>query len=58
MARGGAMRILALTTLGWIMAAQFADEPGLIGVHSIWFPLGIGVSRVQFEKGKEGVENV
>ena|GEM_PF-6022302 len=52
------MRILALTTLGWIMAAQFADEPGLIGVHSIWFPLGIGVSRVQFEKGKEGVENV
>jgi len=48
MARGGAMRILALITLAWIMAAQFADELSLIGVPGIWFPLGIGVSRTQY----------
>ena len=48
MVRGSAMRILALITLAWIMAAQFPDELSAIGVPGIWFPLGIGVSRTQY----------
>lgn len=48
MVREGTMRILALATLAWIMAAQFPDELSAIGVPGIWFPLGIGVSRTQY----------
>lgn len=47
-ARGGAMRVLALATMAWILIAQFADELSAVGVPGIWFPLGIGVSRTQY----------
>jgi hypothetical protein len=46
--RDGAMRIMALATMAWILAAQFADELSVIGIPGIWFPLGIGVSRTQY----------
>jgi hypothetical protein len=48
-ARGGPMRILALTTLALITIAFFGDELlDPIGVPGIWFPFGIGVSRTQY----------
>jgi hypothetical protein len=47
--RSGPMRILALVTLAWIMAALFGGEVlDPIGVPGIWFPFGIGVSRTQY----------
>ncbi len=47
--RSGSMRILALVTLGSIMAALFGGELlDAIGVPGIWFPFGIGVSRTQY----------
>ena len=43
------MRILALVTLGSIIAAFFGGELlDPIGVPGIWFPFGIGVSRTQY----------
>jgi hypothetical protein len=47
--RSGPMRILALVTLGSVMAALFGGELlDPIGVPGIWFPFGIGVSRTQY----------
>jgi hypothetical protein len=47
--RGGAMRTLALITLGFTMLAFFGGELlDPIGVPGIWFPFGIGVSRTQY----------
>jgi hypothetical protein len=47
--RSGPMRILALVTLAWIMAALFGGELlDTIGVPGIWFPFGVGVSRTQY----------
>ena len=47
--RSGPMRILALVTLGSIMAGLFGGELlDTIGVPGIWFPFGIGVSRTQY----------
>ena len=47
--RSGPMRILALVTLGSILAALFGGELlDTIGVPGIWFPFGIGVSRTQY----------
>jgi hypothetical protein len=47
--REGPMRILALVTLGSIIAAFFGGELlDPIGVPGIWFPFGIGVSRTQY----------
>jgi hypothetical protein len=31
-----------------VLIAQFADELRTIGVPCIWFPLGIGVSRILY----------
>jgi len=48
-ARAGPMRLLALVTLGFVVAAQFGAELlDPIGVPGIWFPFGIGVSRTQY----------
>jgi len=48
-ARGGAMRVLALTTLALIVVAFFGGELlDPLGVPGIWFPFGIGVSRTQY----------
>ncbi len=45
----GPMRSLALVTLASIAAALFGGELlDPIGVPGIWFPFGIGVSRVQY----------
>jgi hypothetical protein len=45
----GPMRILALVTWAAMMAALFGGELlDTIGVPGIWFPFGIGVSRVQY----------
>ena len=47
--RSGPMRILALITLASIMAGLFGGELlDTIGVPGIWFPFGIGVSRMQY----------
>ena len=47
--RSGSERILALITLASIMAAFFGGELlDSIGVPGIWFPFGIGVSRIQY----------
>jgi hypothetical protein len=47
--RSGPNRILALVTLGSIMAALFGGELlDPIGVPGIWFPFGVGVSRIQY----------
>jgi len=47
--RSGPLRILALVTLVSIMAALFGGELlDPIGVPGIWFPFGIGVSRIQY----------
>ena len=43
------MRVLAVVTLAWIVAAFFGAELlDPIGVPGIWFPFGIGVSRTQY----------
>jgi hypothetical protein len=48
-ARAGAMRVLAITTLTIIVVAFFGRELlDPIGVPGIWFPFGIGVSRTQY----------
>jgi hypothetical protein len=47
--RGGAMRILALVTLAFIVVAFFGGELlDPISVPGIWFPFGVGVSRTQY----------
>jgi hypothetical protein len=47
--RRGPMRILALVTWASMMAALFGGELlDTIGVPGIWFPFGIGVSRIQY----------
>ena len=48
-AGSGPARILALVTLGSIVAGLFGGELlDPIGVPGIWFPFGIGVSRTQY----------
>ena len=48
-ARGGAMRTLALVALALTVLAFFGGELlDPIGVPGIWFPFGIGVSRTQY----------
>ena len=48
-ARGDAMRLLALATLLSIVASYFGSELlDPLGVPGIWFPFGIGVSRTQY----------
>jgi hypothetical protein len=48
MARSGPMRIMAIATMAWILISQFAGELGSIGVPTIWFPFGIGVTLTQY----------
>jgi hypothetical protein len=49
MARGGAMRTLALITLAFTVVSFFGGELlDPLGVAGIWFPFGIGVSRTQY----------
>jgi len=48
-ARGAAMRPLALGTLALVILSFFGGELlDPLGVPGIWFPLGIGVSRTQY----------
>jgi hypothetical protein len=48
-ARRGPMRTLALVTLASIVAGFFGGELiDPLGVPGIWFPFGIGVSRIQY----------
>lgn len=49
MARGGALRALALPALALTLLSFFGSELlDPLGVPGIWFPLGIGVSRTQY----------
>jgi len=49
MVRGGAVRVLALSTLALMVVSFFGGELlDPIGVPGIWFPFGIGVSRTQY----------
>ena len=48
-ARRGPLRALALVTLALIVAGFFGGELlDPLGVPGIWFPFGIGVSRIQY----------
>jgi hypothetical protein len=48
-ARCGPLRLLALITLTSILVSYFGSELlDPIGVPGIWFPFGIGVSRIQY----------
>jgi hypothetical protein len=48
-ARGGPLRLLALSALALTMLAFFGGELlDPLGVPGIWFPFGIGVSRTQY----------
>jgi hypothetical protein len=46
--RAGPMRGMAVTTLITILVSQFTSELGSIGVPTIWFPFGIGVTLTQY----------
>lgn len=46
--RAGPMRKLALATLASILVSQYAGELGSLGVPTIWFPFGIGVTLTQY----------
>ncbi|MFK2918910.1 glycoside hydrolase family 2 [Dyella koreensis] len=46
--RGGPMRGMAIATMAFILMAQYAGELGSIGVPTIWFPFGIGVTLTQY----------
>lgn len=48
-ARSGPMRVLALLAFMSVAASQFAGELlDPLGIPGIWFPFGIGVSRIQY----------
>jgi hypothetical protein len=49
--RGGPMRGLALVTMLTIVVSQYTGELGSIGVPTIWFPFGIGVTLTQYIYG-------
>lgn len=46
--RGGPLRGLAIATLATILVSQFSGELGSLGVPTIWFPFGIGVTLTQY----------
>jgi hypothetical protein len=48
MVRHGPMRNLAIATLVTILVSQYAGELGSLGVPTIWFPFGIGVTLTQY----------
>lgn len=48
MVRGSSMRPLALSTMALIVISQYAPELGAIGVPTIGFPFGIGVTLTQY----------
>ncbi|MBT2117146.1 glycoside hydrolase family 2 [Dyella sp. LX-66] len=48
MIRSGPMRNLAIATLATILVSQYAGELGSLGVPTIWFPFGIGVTLTQY----------
>ena len=47
-ARHGPMRGLAIITLATIVLSLFTGELGSLGVPTIWFPFGIGVTLTQY----------
>ena len=49
--RGGPLRGLALVTMITIVVSQYTGELGSIGVPTIWFPFGIGVTLTQYIYG-------
>lgn len=46
--RAAPMRIMAIATMVFVMASQFTGELGSIGMPTIWFPFGIGVTLTQY----------
>ncbi|TDV30766.1 glycoside hydrolase family 2 [Stenotrophomonas sp. CC22-02] len=50
-ARNGPMRGMALTVLLVITISQYTSELGSLGVPTIWFPFGIGVTLTQYVYG-------
>lgn len=50
-ARAGPMRGMALTALLVIVVSQYTGELGSLGVPTIWFPFGIGVTLTQYMYG-------
>ncbi|SFS13889.1 hypothetical protein SAMN05216570_2966 [Dyella sp. OK004] len=46
--RSGPMRGMAVATMATILVSQYAGELGSIGVPTIWFPFGIGVTLTQY----------
>ena len=50
-ARNGPMRGMALTVMLVITVSQYTGELGSLGVPTIWFPFGIGVTLTQYVYG-------
>lgn len=50
-ARNGPMRGMALAVLLVIAVSQYTSELGSLGVPTIWFPFGIGVTLTQYVYG-------
>jgi hypothetical protein len=46
--RAGPLRTLATITLVTVLISQFTSELGSMGVPTIWFPFGIGVTLTQY----------
>lgn len=46
--RDGPLRTMATATLAWMLVSQFSGELGSIGIPTIWFPFGIGVTLTQY----------
>ena len=46
--RQGPARVMAVATLAMIVLSQYTSELGSIGVPTIWFPFGIGVTLTQY----------
>lgn len=46
--RTGTLRNLATATLFTVLVSQFSGELGSLGVPTIWFPFGIGVTLTQY----------
>ena len=46
--RAGPLRMLATGTLATVLVSQFPSELASLGIPTIWFPFGIGVTLTQY----------
>ena len=46
--RAGPLRMLATGTLATVLVSQFPSELASLGIPTIWFPFGVGVTLTQY----------